>query len=86
VAVAARNATVAIVNAKLGSLIAADLPTLIDCIALGVVVAACATCATAFNIPPTGSVRNNVVTVRSSLHVFILAFSNFVIHSMTKPS
>lgn len=85
-AVAASDPTVSVVDAELGSLVSADLPAVVDRVALGVVMTARATCAAAFNIPPSRMIGYDVVAVRSSLHLKFLALSSFVMHHMTKSS
>ena len=78
-AIAASNATVSAVDAELGSLVSADLPAVVDRVALRVVMAARAARAAALHVPPSRRVGNNVVAVRPFLHVklpCVLQFRN----------
>jgi hypothetical protein len=70
VAVAAGDATVPVMDPQLCALTAADLSGLVDGLALGVMVAAGALAAAAFNVPATRRVVDDMVSVRtlSAIH------------------
>lgn len=67
-AVAVGDLAIEIVDPQFGALIAADLSAATNGIALRLVVAACAACAAALDVPTAIAIRDDMVGLRSSNH------------------
>ena len=67
VTVALADLPVRVVDAKFGPLVAADLPSLLDRLLLGVVMTTCPLSTSALDVPAACWIRHHMVCVRSFL-------------------
>lgn len=73
-AVAAADSPILVMDAKFRALVATDLPTAINSVPLGIVVATHAVSATSLYIPPTSRVGHDMMSVWFLAHAVLLVF------------